>query len=69
MLCCLEMVRVHQFVVKGVCMVHVLILIIVFVTSDGSVLTVRLNVNVMEKVIASMKLNLIVASTVKITLP
>jgi hypothetical protein len=65
----LEMVHVHQFAVKDVSMVHALILISVFVNSDGLVLIVRLRVNVMEKVVVSMKLILITAATVEITLP
>jgi hypothetical protein len=50
-------------------MAHVFILINVFATLDGLGLTVILSVSVIRKVIVSMKLNVITARTVEITLP
>ena len=62
------MVRVYQYAVKDVFMVHVFILINVFVTLVGLAIIALLLVSVMDKVVVSMKLDSIIVKTVSMAL-
>ena len=66
---CIEMVRVHQYAIKDVFMVHVSILINAYVTLVGLAVIVQLLVSVIDMVVVLVILNLIIAKTVKITRP